>query len=201
MEVLEDIFVDLTLEIDLQLMRQVADDPFLLRIVILQLIFKLFLHIFFEISLNLIGHVVPLRYFIEVRQPRLQLFVFEAEPLEHAVDFADIVGEDEAGHHRNTDDENGLYDSCGVYIAKADGEHDADCPVIAPEILLVPIGVVHGLQHMPTCPVLFLAHHCCHIQEQGNGVRDDQIEYHDLDDVPILMGYVAVDDVDLLPLQ
>lgn len=32
-------------------------------------------------------------------------------------------------------------------------------------------------------------------------MRDDQIEYHNLDDVPILMGYVAVDDVDLLPLQ
>lgn len=95
---------------------------------------------------------------------------------------ADVIGEGDAADDFNHDHPHSFVIGCGCDVSEADSQHDRGGPVVGPDVSLAPPGLAYPPGYLP---VLFRmgSHH--HIEDDGDGMREGQVEEHDLEQRPV----------------
>lgn len=113
----------------------------------------------------------------------------------HAVD---VVREDDAANRLHEDHAQGFLVVDDHDVSEADGQHDGGAPVVGPDVLLEPGRIAESLAGHPVGTGIEVGHAD---QDDGQHVREAEVEQENLAQRPILLVVVVLDEEDLQLLQ
>ena len=197
-EILEDGLVALLQVLLFEVGRQVLEEGLLLLDVEVLLDVDALLDVVADLPLELVGQVVLVGQLLERLRVLELLDVLRADVADEGADRVDVVGEAHHAHDLDEDQAERLLVVRGRDVSEANGQHDVAAPVVGPDVLLKPARVLYPDHAVPG---LFFAGVRHGREQYGQNVGKDEVEDEDLQQRPVLLVVVVLDEVDFELLQ